>query len=222
MRILIIEDEKKISGFIKRGLKEEGYAVDTAFDGLEGYALGKTEEYDLIILDLMLPKLDGLSVCRKLRENKVKAAIIILTAKDKVPDKVTGLDSGADDYLTKPFAFEELLARIRNLLRKNKSAETGLLKAKDLVMDLMSHKVKRAGKDIVLTGKEFGLLEYLLRNAGTVVTRTMISEHVWDINFDTFSNTVDVYINHLREKVDTGYADKLIYTVRRRGYTLKG
>jgi len=221
MRILVIEDEKKIAAFIKRGLKEEGYAVDTAFDGAEGYELARTEAYDLIVLDLMLPGLDGLSICKKIRENKISTFILILTAKDKVPDKVTGLDSGADDYLTKPFAFEELLARIRNLLRKNKTVEAGSLKAKNLVMDLLSHKVKRAGKEISLTGKEFSLLEYLLRNAGTVVTRTMISEHVWDINFDTSSNTVDVHINHLRAKIDSGYSEKLIKTVRGRGYTLK-
>lgn len=222
MRILVIEDEKKISGFIKRGLKEEGYAVDAAFDGEEGYNLAKSSDYDLIILDLMLPKLDGLSVCRKLREDKINTSIIILTAKDKVPDKVTGLDSGADDYLTKPFAFEELLARIRNLLKKKNAKDSSSLKARDLIMDLLSHKVKRAGKEIVLTGKEFALLEYLLRNNGVVLTRTMISEHVWDINFDTFSNTVDVYINHLRAKVDTGFTDKIIHTVRGRGYILKG
>jgi heavy metal response regulator len=220
MRILVIEDERKIADFLKRGLKEEGYAVDIACDGEEGHFLATTQEYDLIILDLMLPKIDGLSLCRKLRAEKITGPILILTVKDSVKDKVSGLDSGADDYLTKPFAFEELLARVRALLRKSETPTPTKLKAADLELDLVTHKVIRGGKDIALTPKEFALLEYLMRNEGTVVTRTMISEHVWDINFDTFTNVIDVYINYLRKKIDLGQKKKLIQTVRGRGYSL--
>jgi heavy metal response regulator len=222
MRILIIEDEKKIADFIKRGLKEEGYAVDSAYDGESGLFMAKTNEYDLILLDLMLPKMDGVAVCRGLREEKNPAPVIMLTAKDAVRDKVAGLDAGADDYLTKPFAFEELLARVRAILRKKGSCMPAKLKVADLELDLYTHKVYRAGKEISLTAKEYALLEYLMRNAGSIVTRTMISEHVWDIDFDTFTNVIDVYINYLRNKIDAGFAKKLIHTIRGRGYMLKG
>ena len=221
MRILVVEDEKKIADFVKRGLKEEGYAVDTAYDGEEGLFLAKTNDYDLILLDLMLPKLDGLTLCRKLREAKVKARVIMLTAKDTVKDKVLGLDSGADDYLTKPFAFEELLARVRAILRKNETSAPTKLNVADLELDLITHKVTRGSKEIDLTAKEYSLLEYLMRNEGSIVTRTMISEHVWDIDFDTFTNVIDVYINYLRNKIDSGFKKKLIHTVRGRGYILK-
>ncbi|MBU0604928.1 MAG: response regulator transcription factor [Candidatus Omnitrophica bacterium] len=221
MRILVVEDEKKIAEFIRRGLKEEGYAVDMAHDGEEGLFLAKTNDYDLVLLDLMLPKLDGLTLCKKLKGAKIKTPVIMLTAKNTVKEKVMGLDSGADDYLTKPFAFEELLARIRAMLRKKDARTPTKLKAADLELDLLTHKVIRGSREIELTTKEFSLLEYLMRNEGTIVTRTMISEHVWDIDFDTFTNVIDVYINYLRNKVDSGSKKKLIHTVRGRGYILK-
>jgi len=221
MRILVIEDEVKIAQFVKRGLKEEGYAVDVAIDGEEGHFMLSSNEYDVIILDLMLPKIDGLTLCRTLRKEGNQTPIIMLTAKDTVKDKVKGLDSGADDYLPKPFAFEELLARVRVLLRKKDSRVQTQLKVDDLVMDILTHKVTRADKEIDLTVKEYALLEYLMRNAGNIVTRTMISEHVWDINFDTFTNVIDVYINYLRNKVDSGFDNKMIHTVRGKGYLLK-
>jgi two-component system copper resistance phosphate regulon response regulator CusR len=220
MRILVIEDEKKIASFIKRGLKEEGYMIDVAYDGEEGYRLSRENDYDLILLDIMLPKRDGISLCRQLRDDGVTTPVLMLTAKDSVQDKVTGLDSGADDYLTKPFAFEELLARIRALMRKRSPLATKL-QAGDLVLDLITHRVTRAGREIVLTMREYALLEYLMRNGGTVVTRTMITEHVWDIDFDTSTNVIDVYINYLRNKIDSGQQKKLIHTVRGRGYLLK-
>ena len=221
MRILIIEDEVKIAQFIKRGLKEEGYAVDVANDGEEGHFLLSSNEYDAIILDLMLPKIDGLTLCRTLRKDGNQTPIVMLTAKDTVKDKVKGLDSGADDYLPKPFAFEELLARLRVLLRKKDSRVQTQLKVEDLSLDLLTHKVTRGDREIDLTVKEYALLEYLMRNAGNIVTRTMISEHVWDINFDTFTNVIDVYINYLRNKIDTGFENKMIHTVRGKGYLLK-
>lgn len=221
MRILVIEDEAKIAQFIKRGLKEEGYAVDVANDGEEGHFLLSSNEYDAIILDLMLPKIDGLTLCRTLRKEGNQTPIIMLTAKDTVKDKVKGLDSGADDYLPKPFAFEELLARVRVLLRKKDSRVQTQLKVEDLSLDLLTHKVTRGDREIDLTVKEYALLEYLMRNAGNIVTRTMISEHVWDINFDTFTNVIDVYINYLRNKIDSDFADKMIHTVRGKGYLLK-
>ena len=221
MRILVIEDEKKIADFIKRGLKEEGYAVDVAYDGQEGHLLAKTNPYDLILLDLMLPKIDGLSLCRRIKGEGVLAPVIILTAKGTVKDKVEGLDSGADDYLTKPFAFEELLARVRAVLRKKDAKALTRLEVDDLILDLVTHKVTRGDKEITLTAKEYALLEYLMRNAGIVVTRTMISEHVWDVNFDTFTNVIDVYVNYLRNKIDAGFQKKLIHTIRGRGYVLK-
>lgn len=222
MRILIIEDEKKIADFVKRGLKEEGYAVDVAYDGENGLFLAKTNTYDLVLLDLMIPKIDGITLCRRLKEEKILTPIIMLTAKTNVKDKVAGLDSGADDYLTKPFVFEELLARIRAILRKKEGKTPTVIQVDDLVLDLLSHKVTRAGKEITLTAKEYSLLEYLMRNSGNIVTRTMISEHVWDIDFDTFTNVIDVYINYLRNKIDSGHKKKLINTVRGRGYILKG
>jgi heavy metal response regulator len=222
MRILIIEDEGKIAAFLKRGLKEEGYAVDVAADGEQGYFLASTQNCDLIILDLMLPGLDGLNLCRKLRAEGNEARILVLTAKDKVRDKVQGLNAGADDYLTKPFAFEELLARVRALLRKREAGSPTKLQVADLTMDLLTHKVLRAGREIELTAREFALLEYLIRNVGAVVTRTMIAEHVWDVNFDTFTNVIDVYMSYLRNKIDRAFPDKLIRTVRGRGYVIKG
>jgi two-component system copper resistance phosphate regulon response regulator CusR len=221
MRLLVVEDEAKIAGFIRRGLREEGYAVDVAADGEQGYFLASTQDYDLIVLDVMLPKMDGLGLCRRLREEKKTCPILMLTVKDSVKDKVAGLDAGADDYLAKPFAFEELLARCRALLRKREPVIETRLQAGDLVLDLLSHKVTRAGEEICLTPREFGLLEYLLRNRGTVVTRTMISEHVWDINFDPFTNVIDVYINYLRNKIDARHGPRLIHTVRGRGYVLR-
>jgi len=221
MRILVIEDEVKIAQFVKRGLKEEGYAVDIASDGEEGHFMLSSNEYDAIILDLMLPKIDGLTLCRTLRKEGNQTPIIMLTAKDTVKDKVKGLDSGADDYLPKPFAFEELLARVRVVLRKKDSRVQTQLKVDELCLDLLTHKVTRGGREIELTVKEYALLEYLMRNAGNIVTRTMISEHVWDINFDTFTNVIDVYINYLRNKIDSGFSDKMIHTVRGKGYLLK-
>jgi heavy metal response regulator len=222
MRILIIEDEGKIAAFLKRGLKEEGYAVDVAADGEQGYSLASTQDCDLIILDLMLPGIDGLNLCRKLRAEGNEARILVLTARDKVRDKVQGLNAGADDYLSKPFAFEELLARVRALLRKREAGSPTKLQVADLTMDLLTHKVLRAGREIELTAREFALLEYLIRNVGTVVTRTMIAEHVWDVNFDTFTNVIDVYMSYLRNKIDRAFPDKLIRTVRGRGYVIKG
>jgi heavy metal response regulator len=221
MRILIVEDEKKVADFIKRGLKEEGYAVDCAYDGEEGFFLAFENDYDLIILDLMLPKMDGLSLCSKLRSEKKNTPIIMLTARDSVQDKVKGLDAGANDYLPKPFAFEELLARIRAVMRAKNTVSSTVLKVGSLTLDMVTHKVTRDLKVIELSSKEYALLEYLMRNQGAVVTRTMISEHVWDINFDTFTNVIDVYINYLRNKIDQGFRVKMIYTVRGRGYTLK-
>ncbi|MFA6079125.1 MAG: response regulator transcription factor [Candidatus Omnitrophota bacterium] len=222
MHILVIEDEKKIADFIRRGLKEEGYAVDVAYDGEQGHFLAKTSDYDLILLDLMLPKIDGLTLCKRLKKEKITAPIIILTAKDTTKDKVMGLDSGADDYMTKPFEFEELLARVRAVLRKKDEKGDTRLQVGDLILDLVTHKVAREGEEISLTAKEYALLEYLMRKAGSVVTRTMISEHVWDADFDTFTNVIDVYINYLRNKIDSGHKDKLIHTIRGRGYILKG
>jgi heavy metal response regulator len=221
MRILIIEDEKKVAGFLKNGLKEEGYAVDDAYDGQAGFDLAVENEYDMIILDLMLPGLDGITLCKKLREQGNHTPILMLTAREAVKDRVIGLDAGADDYMTKPFAFEELLARVRVILRKRPVTQELKLEIGNLVLDLITHKVRRGGDEIELTTKEYALLEFLMRNAGTIVTRTMISEHVWDINFETFTNVIDVYINYLRNKIDRDHDEKLIHTVRGRGYVLK-
>ena len=221
MRILIVEDEKKVAGFIKKGLEEETYAVDVAYDGEEGFHLATMNQYDMIILDLMLPKMDGLEVLTRLRDKKVSTPILLLTAKDAVDDKVTGLNKGADDYLTKPFAFSELLARIRSLLRRGQVETQTELKVGDLTLDMVSHKVSRDGEEIELTGKEYSLLEYFMRNEGKVLTRTMIAEHVWDYNFDTFTNVIDVYVNHLRKKIDKKYPAKLLHTLRGVGYVMR-
>ena len=221
MRILIVEDEKKVAGFIKKGFEEETYAVDVAYDGEEGLHMALQNQYDLIVLDLMLPVLDGLEVLSRLRKDRVNAPIILLTAKDSVEDKVKGLNQGADDSLTKPFAFSELLARTRVLLRRGQAETKTLLKIGELTLDLVSHKVNREGEEIELTGKEYSLLEYFMRNPGKVLTRTMIAEHVWDYNFDTFTNVIDVYINHLRKKIDKSYSTKLLHTLRGVGYVMK-
>ena len=221
MRILIVEDEKKVAAFIKKGLEEETYAVDIACDGEEGLHLGEQNPYDLIILDLMLPKINGLDILSQLRAKKIETPILLLTAKDSVEDKVEGLNQGADDYLTKPFAFSELLARIRVLLRRGKIETKTTLEIADLTLDLVSHKVSRGNEEIELTGKEYSLLEYFMRNQEKVLTRTMIAEHVWDYNFDTFTNVIDVYVNHLRKKIDKNFPAKLLHTLRGVGYVMK-
>jgi heavy metal response regulator len=221
VRILIVEDEKKVAGFIKKGLEEETYAVDVVYDGEEGFHLAAMNQYDMIILDWMLPKMDGLEVLGRLRDKKVSTPILLLTAKDEVDDKVAGLNRGADDYLTKPFAFSELLARIRSLLRRGQAETQTELKVGDLILDMVSHKVSRDGEEIELTGKEYSLLEYFMRNEGKVLTRTMIAEHVWDYNFDTFTNVIDVYVNHLRKKIDKKYPAKLLHTLRGVGYVMR-
>lgn len=221
MRVLIVEDERKIAGFIKRGLKEERYAVDVAHDAQKAHALASANPYDLIILDIMLPGKDGITLCVELRKEKIECPVLMLTARDALKDKITGLDAGADDYLVKPFAFEELLARIRALLRRKKKDKALVLKVDDLELNTVTHKAKRSGRDIELTSKEYGLLEYLMLHAGQVVTRTMISEHVWNEDFDSFTNIIDVYINYLRNKIDKGHKKKLIHTLRGTGYIMK-
>ncbi len=220
MRILLIEDEKKIASFIKRGLKEEHYTVDAAYDGEKGLFLANTSQYDLIILDIMLPNKNGLDICREIRRVKIDVPILFLSAKNGLNDKIFGLDAGADDYLTKPFAFEELLARIRALLRRKGDNKTTTLSIADLTLDQLSHKVMRSAKEISLTSKEYSLLEYLMLNAEHVVTRTMISEHVWNEDFDSFSNVIDVYVKYLRNKIDKGFPKQLIYSIRGSGYIL--
>ncbi len=222
MHILIVEDNPKVASFIKRGLQEEHYAVDVAADGKEGLFLAQSTEFDLIILDLLLPKQNGLEVLRALRKDGVATPVLILTAKDSPKDKVEGLDTGADDYLTKPFGFEELLARVRALIRRKSGASSNILKVSDLEMDLIKHKVTRAGKEIVLTSREYALLQYFLTNAGHIVTRTALSEHVWEHDFDTFSNVIDVHIARLRRKIDDGFSEKLLSTIRGTGYKLEG
>jgi len=221
MRILVVEDDKKVAGFIKKGLEEETYAIDVAYDGEDGLYLGSEGQYDLIILDIMLPKIDGLEILSQLRDQGRDTPILLLTAKDNVDDRVAGLNKGADDYLTKPFAFSELLARVRVLLRRGKAEVKTTLQISDLTLDLVSHNVNRGGDEIELTGKEYSLLEYFMRNQEKVLTRTMIAEHVWDYNFDTFTNVIDVYINHLRKKIDKGRESKLLHTLRGVGYIMK-
>ena len=221
MRILLVEDEKKIAGFIQRGLKEQHYAVDVAYDGEAGSFSASTNDYDLIILDVMLPKMHGLALCKEIRKKKPNVPILMLTAKDTVTDKVRGLQGGADDYLTKPFAFQEFLARVSVLLRRKNVNNNTMLRLADLEMDQLKHSVKRGDKDIQLTSREYALLEYLMVHANQVVTRTMISEHVWNEDFDSFTNIVDVYINHLRNKIDKNFKKTLIHSIRGCGYTLK-
>jgi heavy metal response regulator len=221
MRILLVEDEKKVASFIKKGLEEEGYAVDLADDGEAGLLMGLDDVHDLIILDINLPKKDGIELLRTLRRKKKSTPVLLLTIRAAIEDKVIGLDTGADDYLTKPFAFQELLARVRALLRRRADAELPVLKIADLTLDPASRLVARGKNAIELTAKEFSLLDYFMRNQGRVLTRTMISEHVWDYDFDTETNVIDVYVNYLRKKIDTGHDPKLIHTVRGAGYVLK-
>jgi heavy metal response regulator len=221
MRILLVEDERKVAGFIRKGLEEEGYAVDVAPDGEKALYLAETNEYDLIILDWMIPRKDGLAVLQALRASGAVTPVILLTARDAVTDKVEGLNSGADDYLTKPFEFSELLARVRALFRRGKSDQPTVLELADLRMDLLARRVTRGGTPIDLTAKEYSLLEYLMRNAGKVLTRTMIAEHVWDVHFDSDTNVIDVYVNYLRNKIDRPFQQKLLQTVRGVGYVLK-
>jgi len=220
MRILLVEDEIKIANFIERGLKEENYVVDATSDGEKAMFLAEINPYDLIILDIMLPGVDGITICRELRKKEINIPILMLTAKDRVRDKVLGLNSGADDYLAKPFDFEELSARIGALLRRNRENKTGVLKVADLELDQLRHKVKRAEKQIQLSSKEFALLEYLMLNADHVVTRTMISEHVWHEDFDSFTNVIDVFISFLRNKVDKDFKKPLIHTIHGKGYRI--
>ncbi len=222
MKILVVEDEKKVANFLRKGLQEEGYAVDLADNGQDGLYLATDKEYDLIILDIYLPKLDGIAVLKKLREERVATPVLLLTVRATIEDKVLGLNSGADDYLTKPFAFDELIARVRALLRRGAGGiEDSVLRFADVSLDLARHTVMRGSRKIELTLKEFSLLEYLMRNAGRVVTRAMITDHVWNHDFDTGTNVVDVYVNYLRKKIDAESEVRLIHTVRGVGYVMK-
>jgi len=222
MRVLLVEDDRGVSRFIKKGLKESGYVVDTAFDGEEGLHLSLSQTYDLIVLDILLPEINGYEVLKSIREKGVMTPVICLTAKDEKEDIVKGLELGADDYLVKPFSFTELLARIKAVLRRGqKDTELSNLAFEDLALDLINRAARRNEENIELSGKEFLLLEYLMRNPGQILTRTMILENVWGYNFDTSSNIVDVHINHLRMKVDKDFHPKLIHTIKGVGYVIK-
>src|SRR6185312_12006440 len=220
MRLLLIEDEEKVASFVQRGLAAERFAVDIARDGVAGLELAQSYDYDLVILDLLLPALDGTEVLRKIRRSDSQVPILILTARDGVQDKVTHFEAGADDYLTKPFAFAELLVRIKALLRRGATRQETVLRVADIELERLSQQVRRGGKRIELTSKEYSLLEYMMANAGRVLSRTMIIEHVWDQSFDGATNIVDVYVRHLRDKVDEGRDDNLIRTVRGVGYVI--
>lgn len=219
--VLIVEDEKKVARFLQQGLEGERYTVEVAHDGLAGEARATSEKYDLIILDIQLPKKDGIAVLKQLRANHISTPVLMLTAKTSTEDTVEGLDAGADDYLTKPFSFEELLARVRSLLRRRGRDKSTTLQVADLQLDTVTHKAKRGERAIDLTAREYALLEYFIRNVDCVLSRTVISEHIWNYNFDTGTNIVDVYINHLRAKIDDGFEKKLLQTVRGVGYVMK-
>lgn len=222
MRILVIDDEDKLASLLKRALKEQNYCVDLANNETDALHMAFNNPYDMIILDVMLDNHEsGFTICKKIREQNLNIPILMLTAKTSIADKVKGLNLGADDYLTKPFAIEELFARTRVLLRRNSNNKQTTLIISDLEMNLLTHKVKRGSKEIELTSTEFALLEYLMRNANNVVTRTMISEHVWNDDFDSFSNIINVYIQYLRKKIDGGFEEKLIHSIRGTGYILK-
>jgi heavy metal response regulator len=221
MRLLVVEDEKKVASFVKKGLEEEGYAVDVAADGEEGLAIALERVHDLIILDIRLPKIDGLRVLQALRQDNVTTPVLLLTVRATIEDKVLGLDAGADDYLTKPFAFQELVARVRALLRRRAETDPTILQVGDLSLDPARRTVTRGDVKIDLTAREFALLDYLMRNPGRVLTRTMIAEHVWDYSFDTSTNVIDVYVNYLRKKIDADREPKLLHTVRGVGYMLR-
>jgi heavy metal response regulator len=221
MRILVVEDEKKVASFIKRGLEAARYSVDVEHDGEAGLKRLLEGEYDLVVLDVMLPRLDGLSLMKEMRQQRVNVPVLLLTARVTVADKVMGLDLGADDYLTKPFAFEELLARVRALLRRGASAAPAVLAIADLRLDPATREVTRGNRQIELTPKEYALLEFLLRRRDQVLSRAVIAQHVWGVHYDTFTNVIDVYVNYLRKKLDSGFKPKLIHSVRGVGYVLK-
>jgi DNA-binding response OmpR family regulator len=222
MRILVVEDERKVANFVRQGLEEEGHAVEVAADGAAAIDLGLGEPpYDLIVLDVMLPKRDGFAVLRTLRDNRVATPVLMLTARDAVGDKVAGLDAGADDYLAKPFAFEEFLARVRALLRRGGDQRSAILRLDDLTLDPLQREVKRGERRIMLTPREYALLEYFLRNVGRVLSRPMLAQHVWGLDFDTESNLIDVYVGYLRRKIDGKGERPLLHTVRGAGYVLK-
>ncbi len=221
MRILVVEDEKKVASFIKKGLEEQSYVVDTAFDGLEGERLATQTQYDAIVLDVLLPKQDGIVTCQKIRYKGVSTPVLMLTALGETEDKVRGLDSGADDYLTKPFHFEELLARVRALLRRKSQDKSALLQAGELVLDPVTRKVEREGKQIRLTSREFALLEYFMRNKGQILSRANLAQHVWNVSFDMESNVIDVYVKLLRQKIDRGFEKPMLQTIVGAGYVLK-
>lgn len=221
MRILIVEDEKKVASFIKKGMEEEYFTADVAYDGKEGLKMATSEDYDAIIMDIMLPFIDGISLLKEIRKREIITPVLMLTVKDSLKDKVEGLDAGADDYLTKPFAFEELVARIRALLRRHESSKIPTLRVGELMLDLQSHKVLRGEQEIILTPKEYAILEYLMRNANKVVSRTKLIEHVYEYHFDPETNIIDVYINKVRTKVDNNFDKPLIHTIRGIGYIIK-
>ncbi|HEX8917166.1 MAG TPA: response regulator transcription factor, partial [Chloroflexota bacterium] len=222
MHILIVEDERRLANLVRRALEEEGHVVDMSQDGAEGLDMAQGTQYDLLILDLMLPHVDGIEICRRLRKQDNDARILMLTARDAVEDRVMGLESGADDYLVKPFSFSELVARVKALARRQVQPHSEEeLRAGDLVLDVARREVKRGDTPIELTAKEFQLLEFLMRNAGHVLTRTQILDHVWGYNFDSFSNVVDIYVHYLRNKIDKDFPEPLIKTVRGVGYTLR-
>ena len=221
MKILVVEDEKKVASFLKKGLEQEYYTIDVAHDGKAGLDLSLTEDYDLIILDIMLPLLDGITLLREIRSAKIDVPVLMLTAKDSTENKVEGLDSGADDYLPKPFALEELLARVRALLRRKEKVKNLILSADDLMLDTQTHKVKRSDIEINLTPKEYSILEYLLRNKNHVVSRMKLTEHVYEYQFDPDTNVIDVYINKLRNKIDKNSVQPLLHTIRGIGYMIK-
>ena len=220
MRVLVVEDEVKVAAFVRQALEEEGHAVDVAHDGDTGLQLAQAADYDLLVLDWLLPGRDGLAVCRALRGSGSLLPILMLTARDAVEDRIAGLDTGADDYLVKPFALGELLARVRALLRRGTAGTPPVLSVGDLTLNPATRRVRRGGREILLSAKEYALLEYLMRHAGRTVARSLIMEHVWDFDFDSGTNVVDVYINYLRNKVDRAHDIKLIQTVRGVGYRL--
>ena len=222
MRVLVVEDQKNVARFLAKGLREQAYAVDVARDGLDGFAMADATQYDIIILDLMLPGIDGFEVCRRLRARGSETPILMLTARDDLSSRVEGLDTGADDYLTKPFDFDELLARMRALLRRgSREYRPPSISVSDLELDTTTHGVRRAGREIALTAKEFALIEYFLRHPGRPISRVEIAENVWDESFDPFSNTIEVYIARLRKKIDGESVVKLIHTRRGVGYVLE-